>query len=222
MKTKKPEVMKRWAASRDSGDQMAAQANYRWRVEALKWLLPAAALGLTMAIVWSWLNRPNPGFRLDYALEGFELSGQAEMLNPRFLGVDKHNQRYTVTAEAAMRPVDETEQVFLINPTADIAMSGGGWLILNAEQGTYDRHSETITLRGTVSIYADSGFEMHTEIALFDMGNSVVTGDSKVNGQGPWGLLEADGFRYSRADDVLHFSGRPKLTLYPDIPDSTQ
>ncbi|SVD33262.1 uncharacterized protein METZ01_LOCUS386116, partial [marine metagenome] len=42
VKTKKPEVMKRWEVSRDSGDQMVAQANYRWRVEALKWLLPAA------------------------------------------------------------------------------------------------------------------------------------------------------------------------------------
>ena len=222
MKTKKPEVMERWAAARDSGEQMVAQANYRWRVEALKWLLPAAALGLTVAIVWSWLSRPNTSFRLDYAIEGFGRSGQAEMLNPRFLGVDKHNQRYTVTAEAATRSVDEAEQVFLINPTADISMSDGDWLILNAEQGTYDRHSETITLRGTVSIYADNGFEMHTEIALFDMGNSVVTGDSKVNGQGPWGLLEADGFRYSRTDDVLQFSGRPKLTLYPDFPDSAK
>jgi len=220
VKTHKSQTIKSWSPPKIGDRPFVSQRSYRWRVEALKWLLPAAALGLAIAIGWSWLNRSNTGFRLDYALDGFELSGQDEMINPRFIGVDRRNQRYTVTAEAAMRPLDGSEQIFLIKPAADISMSGGDWLIVNADQGTYNRLSKILSLMGTVQVYADNGFEMNTDSALFDAEEGVVTSDSKTRSQGPWGVLDSEGFRYSRNEDVLYFYGRPKLTLYPKPTDT--
>ena len=194
---------------------MRAEASYRRRVGMLKWLLPAAALALTSVIGWSWFNPSTTAFRIDYSIEDFELSGQDEMLNPRFFGTDSRNQRYTVTAESATRPLDGSEQVFLIKPTADITVAEGDWLTLNAEQGIYDRYAETLALSGAVSMYADNGFEMHTESAQFDLAGGTIESDSPVRGQGPWGLLNAKSFTYARKGDVLRFSGRPTLVLYP-------
>ena len=194
---------------------MRAEASYRRRVGMLKWLLPAAALALTSVIGWSWFNPSTTAFRIDYSIEDFELSGQDEMLNPRFFGTDSRNQRYTVTAESATRPLDGSEQVFLIKPTADITVAEGDWLTLNAEQGIYDRYAETLALSGAVSMYADNGFEMHTESAQFDLAGGTIESDSPVRGQGPWGLLNAKTFAYARKGDVLLFSGRPTLVLYP-------
>jgi len=194
---------------------MRAEASYRRRVGMLKWLLPAAALALTSVIGWSWFNPSTTAFRIDYSIEDFELSGQDEMLNPRFFGTDSRNQRYTVTAESATRPLDGSEQVFLIKPTADITVAEGDWLTLNAEQGIYDRYAETLALSGAVSMYADNGFEMHTESAQFDLAGGTIESDSPVRGQGPWGLLNAKSFAYARKGDVLLFSGRPTLVLYP-------
>lgn len=194
---------------------MRAEASYRRRVGMLKWLLPAAALALTSVIGWSWFNPSTTAFRIDYSIEDFELSGQDEMLNPRFFGTDSRNQRYTVTAESATRPLDGSEQVFLIKPTADITVAEGDWLTLNAEQGIYDRYAETLALSGAVSMYADNGFEMHTESAQFDLAGGTIESDSPVRGQGPWGLLNAKSFTYARKGDVLLFSGRPTLVLYP-------
>ena len=200
---------------------MRAEASYRRRVGMLKWLLPAAALALTSVIGWSWVNPSTTAFRIDYSIEDFELSGQDEMLNPRFFGTDSRNQRYTVTAESATRPLDGSEQVLLIKPTADITVAEGDWLTLNAEQGIYDRYAETLALSGAVSMYADNGFEMHTESAQFDLAGGTIESDSPVRGQGPWGLLNAKSFTYARKGDVLRFSGRPTLVLYPGPIDTT-
>ena len=200
---------------------MRAEASYRRRVGMLKWLLPAAALALTSVIGWSWFNPSTTAFRIDYSIEDFEFSGQDEMLNPRFFGTDSRNQRYTVTAESATRPLDGSEQVFLIKPTADITVAEGDWLTLNAEQGIYDRYAETLALSGAVSMYADNGFEMHTESAQFDLAGGTIESDSPVRGQGPWGLLNAKSFTYARKGDVLRCSGRPTLILYPGPMDTT-
>ena len=221
MRTDRQQLIERWRTRPTSDDQMRAEVSYRRRVETLKWLLPAAALALASLLGWSWFNPSTTAFRLDYSIEDFEFSGQDEMLNPRFFGVDSRNQRYTVTAESATRPLDGSEQVFLIKPTADITVAEGDWLTLNAEQGIYDRNTETLALSGAVSIYADNGVEMHTDSAQFDLAGGIIESDSPVHGQGPWGLLDANGFKYARKGDILHFSGRPTLVLYPGPIDTT-
>ena len=221
MSADRPQLMERWRIRRHTGtDQMRAEVSHRRKVEALKWLLPTTALALTSVIAWFWLNPSTTAFHLSYSLKDFELSGQDEMLNPRFLGVDNQKQRYTVTAEAAMRSAAGNEQVFLIKPAADITVEKGEWLALNADQGIYDRSTETLTLSGAVSLYADNGLEMHTDSAQVDLTSGVIESNSAVRGQGPWGLLNANGFKYAREDDILHFYGRPTLVLYPDLTDA--
>ena len=216
-----PKLFERWHTQRSVGVIAQTEAGYRRRVVALKWVLPAAALALALAIGWSWMNPTITAFRASYSFQEFSLSGQDEMVNPRFLGVDSRGQRYTVTAEVAMRPIDGSEQVFLIKPVADITMAKDEWMTLTADQGIYDRHTEVLFLSGAVSIYADNGFEMHTSSAQFDLAHGIVEGRAAVQGQGPWGLLDADGFRYTRDNDVFHFSGRPTLVLYLDPMDSS-
>ena len=211
----RPQLMERWRIRRQtSADQMRAEASHRRRVEALKWLLPAIALALTSIIGWSWFNPSTTSFHIDYSPQDFELSGQDEMLRPRFVGVDSRQQRYTVTAEVAMRPERGHEEVFLMKPTADITLKDGDWLTLKAEQGIYDRQTEILELHGSVSLYVDNGFEMHTEKAEFDLSQGTARGNQAVLSQSPWGVLTASGFEYSPSGQVFYFSGRPTLVLH--------
>ena len=114
-----------------------------------------------------------------------------------------------------MRSAAGNEQVFLIKPAADITVERGDWLALNADQGVYDRNTKTLALSGAVSLYADNGFEMHTDKAHVDLGSGSIESTSAVRGQGPWGLLNAKGFKYAHKGDTMHFYGRPTLVLYP-------
>ncbi len=196
---------------------MRIEAGYRRRVGLLKVVLPVTAFVLlAMVMAWSSFQPGAPSFHLDFALSDYRVSGQDEVINPRFYGTDSKNQRYTVTAEVAMRPAGGGDQVFLVRPAADIAMANGEWMVLTADHGIYDRVAETLELSGAVSIYADQGFEVHTESAAIDLATGLASGEEAVRGQGPWGYLDAIGFTYRHAGQVFHFSGRPTLLLYAE------
>ena len=214
MSLDKPWLLKRWRGHYLGIDHIRVQFENQKKANTLKWLLPTGALLILGVIVWSWLNLGTRAFRLDYSAAHLEASGQDEMLKPRFLGVDNRQQRYTVTAEVAMRPERGEEQVFLMKPAADITMENGDWLTLKAEQGIYDRQAETLELQGSVSMYVDNGFEMHTEKVEFDLSLGTARGNQAVLSQSPWGILKAAGFEYSPRGQIFHFSGRPTLVLH--------
>jgi lipopolysaccharide export system protein LptC len=207
-------LLKRWRGHYLGIDHIRLQFENQRRANTLKWLLPTGALLVLGVIVWSWSNPGTKAFRLDYSATRVDFSGQDEMLKPRFLGIDGRQQRYTVTAEVAMRPERGHEQIFLMKPAADITMKNGDWLTLKAEQGIYDRQAATLELHGSVSMYVDNGFEMHTEKAEFDLSQGTARGNQAVLSQGPWGVLRAAGFEYSPKGQIFHFSGRPTLVLH--------
>ena len=207
--------LKRWRGRYLGIDQIRVQFENQKRANTLKWLLPSAALVVIGIIAWSWSNPNIQSFRLNYSSKHLDLSGQDEMLRPKFLGVDDRQQRYTVTAEVAMRPERGQEQVFLMKPAADITMKNGDWLTVKAEQGIYDRQAETLELHGSVSMYVDNGFEMHTEKVEFNLSHGTARGNQAILSQSPWGVLKASGFEYSPNGQTFYFSGRPTLLLHP-------
>ena len=214
MSLDRPWLLKRWRGHYLGIDHIRVQFENHRKANILKFLLPTGALLILGVIVWSWSNLGTKAFRLDYSAAHLDVSGQDEMLRPRFLGVDSRQQRYTVTAEVAMRPERGHEQVFLMKPAADITMENGDWLTLKAEQGIYDRQAETLELQGSVSMYVDNGFEMHTEMVEFDLSLGTARGNQTVLSQSPWGVLKAAGFEYSPKGQIFHFSGRPTLVLH--------
>tara|TARA_A100001037_G_C15148783_1_gene637844 strand:+ start:1882 stop:2595 length:714 start_codon:yes stop_codon:yes gene_type:complete len=206
--------LRRWHGRYLGIDQIRVQFENQKQARALKWLLPMIALTIVGIITFAWINPTTKSFRLDYATRHMDFSGQDEMLRPQFLGVDDKQQRYTVTAEVAMRPERGHQQVFLMKPAADITLANGDWLTLKAEQGIYDGETKTLELQGAVSMYVDNGFEMHTEKVEFDLAQGSAHGDEPVLSQSPWGILKANGFQYSPDGQVFLFSGRPVLLLH--------
>jgi len=209
-----PRLLKRWRGRYLGIDEIRVQFENQKRANTLKWLLPSAALIVAGMIIWSWSKLGTNSFRLDYSAVQVDFVGQDEMLRPRFVGVDSRQQLYTVTAEVAMRPERGHQEVFLMKPTADITLKDGDWLTLKAEQGIYDRQAEILELHGSVSMYVDNGFEMHTEKAEFDLSQGTAHGNQAVLSQSPWGVLTASGFEYSPRGQVFYFSGRPTLVLH--------
>jgi lipopolysaccharide export system protein LptC len=186
----------------------------------LRLVVPAAALGLIASLVaWPLLTGAGGSFRLGVGDAGLRITGRDEMLNPRFISTDSASQPYTVTAEVAMRAADGSDVIFLMMPEADITLEGGDWLMISAEQGLYDRGREKIELMGSVSLFTDNGFEVHTERVTFDLRKGSATSDEPVRSQGPWGLLDSVGFDYLPEGKVFLFGGRPRLKLFPQASD---
>lgn len=178
--------------------------------------LPAIALALLLlVVVWPLMTGNPAGFRLSFLDASGLDSGPLRMVNARYLGVDDKNQAYTVTADTAIQQASESDLVELVNPKADITLKDSGWLALTSEHGLYSRSLEVLDLSGAVNTYSDSGFEMRTKTARIELAKGLAEGHDPVEGQGPMGVLHAQGFRILDKGARIQFEGPVKLTIYP-------
>jgi lipopolysaccharide export system protein LptC len=182
-------------------------------VAVAKRLLPVAAVALLAAIaLWpefeSAADRGRVAFRRVVEVKPEALS----VVAPRYQGLDEQNRPYTVTADTAVQAGDE-EVVQLQAPRADILLTDGGWLYLEANEGRFDRPRSHLDLAGRVTIHHDDGTQFVTDQAAVDIGGGNASGDAPVAAQGPFGTLSAEGFRLYDRGQVVVFTGQARVVL---------
>lgn len=190
-----------------------------WYSSFVRWAkfgLPVVAL-LLIALVISWPHiRPgDTRFRIGFADLHVREAADPSMINPRYVGTDNDDQPYSVTAEIARRLTPDAPVIELDSPKADIALKDGTWLVLTAARGIYAKTVESLDLVGSVVLYHDSGYEFLTEKAKIDLKLGAAEGNVPVRGQGPFGNLQAQGFRLVNKGATIYFTGKSKLVIYP-------
>ena len=187
-------------------------------VSMMKFLLPAvAALLVLLVIAWPYLQSQDSRFRIVFSALS---SGQAEdpaMVNPRYVGTDKSDQTFSITADLAKNLLKGNSEVELEMPKADITLEDGSWLVLTAENGVYARDTKSLNLIGGVNLFHDSGYEFNTSKASIDLERGVAESLEPVEGQGPFGTLTAEGFRLLDKGKTIHFTGKAKMVIYPGL-----
>lgn len=213
-----------------SGQKIALQAvnrhhasTYSRFVNWMKLFLPfLAVLIIIMVAIWPHLKVKNNRFQIEFSSLKMGASEDPSMVNPRYIGTDNNSQTYSVTADLAKNLLQRDSAVILEMPKADITLEDGSWVVLTAETGTYDRGAETLGLAGAVNMFHDSGYEFQTTKAYFDLAKGIASGAEPVKGQGPFGILKAEGFRLVQSDRTIHFTGKSKLILYPGLENAGQ
>ncbi|MSO64207.1 MAG: hypothetical protein EXQ85_00115 [Alphaproteobacteria bacterium] len=184
-------------------------------VGLMKILLPLAAAALTLVIV-SLSNRDSgpPSFQLNLtdAQTGEETVG---MTRGRFVGADERARPYVITADSATPEANDANRIVLRALQADLTVEKGSWITLIAPSGLFDRLHQTLSLSDHIEMFADNGFALRTTAADIDIGKGIASGTAPIEAQGPLGSLTANGFRLSRDDQVLSFSGGVHVTLRP-------
>ncbi len=187
-------------------------------VSAMKKLLPVAAvLVIFLVIFWPHLDRKDNRFRIGFAAIEEEESDSLSMVNPRYLGTDKDNQPFSITADIAKNLERGNSGIELEMPKADLTLEDGTWLVLTSLTGVYNEKLETLDLAGAVNLFHDMGYEFRTSQAYVDLDAGIATGTEPVEGQGPFGHLTAEGFRLIDKGKTILFTGKSKLVLYPKI-----
>jgi lipopolysaccharide export system protein LptC len=193
-------------------------ALYSRFVHMMKWLLPGVALLLIAVIMaWPYLRTEDLRFRLSFAAMTADQTEDPSMVNPRYLGIDKDDQGYSVTADLARKLTGDTLAVELEMPKADVTLKDGTWLVLTAENGIYQREQQTLDLIGAVNLFHDSGYEFRTSKARLELEKGTAAGDQPVHGQGPFGDLKAEGFVLVDKGKTIVFKGKSKLLIYPGV-----
>ena len=192
--------------------------SYSGFVQVAKVMLPAAAVGLiALVILWPHLRTEDLRFRIGFAAIKSNVDGDPNLLNPRYVGTDEDNQPYAVTADIAKKLDGEgmDVRIGLELPKADITLKDGTWLVLTAENGIYARRNKTLDLSGAVNLFHDSGYEFRTDKAQVDLARGIAEGNRPVKGQGPFGTLNAEGFRLLNKGRTIVFTGKSKMVLKP-------
>jgi lipopolysaccharide export system protein LptC len=197
--------------------RLSGSSRYSTFVGVMKLLLPAVAVALVLlAIAWPQITTDVERVGVDVAEFAGESGVGSTMINARFEGFDEHGRPFTVTADVASQlPGDETHMTLEI-PKGDMFMDDGTWIAVSARHGAFDRLAELLELDGDVSVFHDKGFELRTESASVDLSNGTAFGQDPVEGHGPFGTIDAQGFRVKDQGNIVIFTGKTHLTLYND------
>jgi len=187
-------------------------------VQMMKVLLPAvAALLVVLILIWPYLRSEDLRFRLSFAALTANETEDPSMVNPRYLGIDKENQSFSITADLARKREDGSPAVELEMPKADITLKDGTWLVMTAHNGVLKQVNKTLDLTGAVNLFHDSGYEFKTSKASIDLEKGLAQGTASVRGQGPFGDLRGEGFRLIDKGKTIVFTGKSKLVIYQGL-----
>lgn len=193
-------------------------ARRRIAIAVAKRLLPAAALALLASIaLWPEFENAAERGRVAFRRLGEVRPDALHIVAPRYQGVDEQNRPYTVSAQSAAQSGSE-DIVQLRAPRADLLLTDGGWVYVEARQGRYDKPSNHLDLAGEVTIHHDDGTQFVTERAAIDITGGNAAGDRAVAAQGPFGTLTAEGFRLHDRGQVVVFTGRARAVLEGSTP----
>lgn len=183
-------------------------------------VLPALAAALVLLVIaWPQIMPDLSRSGLDFAKVARDHAKTLNMLNARYSGVDENNQPFSVAADLATQSPENEAMVELQHPKADLKTSEGDLVGLSARVGHYDRKAETLDLSGKVQLTHDKGFDIVTEKASVDLKGGSAAGDSAVSGQGPSGEVQSEGFRLRERGQVIVFTGKSRLLIYPEAKD---
>ena len=187
-------------------------------VHMMKYLLPAMAIVLVALVAaWPHLKTKDSSFRIGFSALKARETGDPSMINARYVGSDKNDQLYSVTADLVRNAMKDAATVELVMPKADITLEDGTWLVLTAETGVFSRAAKTLELAGAVNLFHDSGYEFRTERVTIDLDNGSAVGTEPVEGQGPFGDLGGEGFVLREKGKTIIFTGKARLFIYPGI-----
>lgn len=189
---------------------------YSRLVSFLKVVLPASAVGLAVLFfVWPYLSPSEHNFRVRPIKVSASDLENLNVAGARFVGLDGDNQPFTLMADQAVQANAEGNAMELDAPKGDITLRDGTWLSINSTHGTFHRKENELVLTGDVSLFQDSGYEVHTDRATIDLKHGEANGDRPVQGQGPGIQLEGDGFQIFDRGGRIVITGKSRLVVLP-------
>ncbi|NVN41974.1 LPS export ABC transporter periplasmic protein LptC, partial [Ameyamaea chiangmaiensis] len=180
-----------------------------------KWVLPGCALLLLVSIaVWPEIDHLINSNRIALTQAARLRIRSGNMSGAIYRGLDTHQRPYMITADSAVQV--DPERVDLVRPVADTLLSGRGWVMVTGDTGVYMQHAQTLQLTGNVTLYRNDGIIMYGPTADIDLKRGIVASDTWVHAEGPFGVLDAQGWFLAQHEGLAQFRGPGRLILNDD------
>jgi len=183
-------------------------------VAIMKRALPIVAGMLVAAVLaYSFIPRNPSGVTVTMERMG-KVDNDLAMIKPRLTGSDAKGNPFVITADVAVQDRRNTRRARLKNVQADMTTDQQRWISATAATGLFDMNASTLALAGGISVYSDSGYEMHTATGNIDIKRGIFHGPGEVHGQGPLGTFRADRFQIDRATRQMMLIGNVQMIMY--------
>jgi len=190
-------------------------ARRRQMLRWAKWVLPGCALLLLVSIAaWPEIDHIINANRTALTQEARLHIQSGNMTGASYRGLDAHQRPYMITTDTALQV--DAERINLVAPVADTFVSGNGWVMVTGDEGVYMQHAQTLELTGNVTLYRNDGIIMYGPIADIDLKRGVIASDKWVHSEGPFGVLDAQGYFMGQHEGIAQFRGPGRLILNDD------
>jgi lipopolysaccharide export system protein LptC len=184
-------------------------------VTIMKRALLLAAFALIAAVIAYSLQPRESSNHVAMTFQSIgKLANDLAMIKPRLTGVDSDGNPFVVTADAAIQDGRNSRRARLVNVEADVTLSGGGWLTVTAPTGLLDANAKKLVLIGAISVFSDSGYEIHTDLVNVDLATGILDGTHPMKGQGPAGTVRADRFHIDKQAQKVSLMGNVRMMIY--------
>lgn len=187
-------------------------ARRRLLVGMTKWTLPLCAILLLGSIAaWPEIVRLTENGRVNFR-KTFQLEPESgQMRDLRYHGIDQRGRPYTVTATSANQTTPE--RIALVTPKGDTTTESGSWLMAQSKDGVFMQHRSLLDLSNDVHLYREDGTTLQTDTAAMDLKAGAATSSDKTHAEGPFGILDSQGFSLVDKGSVIQFDGRSHAIL---------
>ena len=198
------------------GHALGQDRKLKKKFAVLKLLFLFTSVAIVLSITLWPVVRENPEkiFFTNKNTEMKKISNKSlTMENARISGINKKNNKYSITAKNIEQSPNQLEVFNLEGPHAEMILSDGSKLLIDSKTGEYNEKFQTLLLMKNVKFIHDSGHEMLTESVHIDIEKNTAKAESAVSGEGPLGKIQSDGFIISQGGKKITFKGNSRLVI---------
>ena len=134
------------------------------------------------------------------------------LVKPIFMGLNKKEQPFKVTASKATRFKEETNTFYLENPIGEILIDNDKYY-LSGNNGVYDKNIQELKINGDVKFNNNLDLKFSTTEVFFDFKKQILFGEKAVSGYRNNTKIDSQGIKILNKENKIIFTGKTKLLL---------
>ena len=134
------------------------------------------------------------------------------LVKPIFMGLNKKEQPFKVTASKATRFKEESNTFYLENPVGEILIDNNKYF-LSGNNGIYDKNIQELKINGDVKFNNNLDLKFSTTEVLFDFKDQILFGEKAVSGYRNNSKIDSQGIKILNKENKIIFTGKTKLLL---------
>ena len=182
-------------------------------IKSLKYFLVFLSISIFSILIINSVTQPNGNQSSLITFESKEISSTSQVLKkPLFMGFDKKQQPFKISAQKATRFIESDNIFNLEKPNGEIENNSEKFYIYG-NKGIFNNSNQTLLINGDVEFTNKNSLKFETSVAEFDFSKQILTGNKSVVGRKNDSTIKSEGFKIINKENKIIFIGKSYLTL---------